>query len=71
MALMLDRHMRTQPEAKTGRLLEGVVVQTMMMSVALDGKFDGHCSILDSDDRGLGFEINYILRRLVPSLFAF
>jgi len=71
MASTLARHMRTQPEAKMGCLLEVVVVQTMMTSVALDGKFDGHCSILDSDDRGLGFEINYIPRRLVLSLFAF
>jgi len=42
-----------------------------MLSVALDGEFDGHCFILDGDDRGLGSEINYIPRRLVLSLFAF
>jgi hypothetical protein len=67
---MLARYMRDQPEGEAGCLLEGVVVQTMMLSVALDEKFDVYCSILDSDDRGLGSEINYIPRRLVLSLFA-
>ena len=42
-----------------------------MLSVALNKKLDARCSILDSDDRGLGSEINYIPRRLVLSLFAF
>jgi hypothetical protein len=43
----------------------------MMLSVALNEKFDGRCSVLDSDGRGLGSEINHIPRRLVLSLFAF
>ena len=44
---------------------------TMMMSVALDGKFDACCPILDSDESGWGPEINHVPRRLVLSLFAF
>jgi hypothetical protein len=71
MASMLTRYTRNHPEAETRRLLEGVVVQTVMLSVALDEKFDAHCSILDIDDRGLGSKINYIVRRLVLSPFAF
>jgi hypothetical protein len=73
MASMLARYMRDQPVCQRGSgcLLEGVVVQTMMLSVALDEKFDAYCFILDNDNRGLGSEINYIPRRLILSLFAF
>ena len=71
MASILARDLRGQPEGETGCLLEGIVVHAVMLSIALDGKFDGHCSILDNDDRGLGSEINYIPCRLVLSLFAF
>jgi hypothetical protein len=67
---MLARYMRHQSEAETGCSLEGVVAHTVMLSVAFDEKFNVHCSILDSDDRGLGSEINYIPSRLVLSRFA-
>jgi len=41
-----------------------------MMSVALDEKFDARCSILDSNGRGWGSEIDHIPRRLVLSLLT-
>ena len=41
-----------------------------MVGVALDGKFNAGCSILDRDDRGRGPEINNVPRRLLLSLFA-
>ena len=42
----------------------------MVMSIALDEKFDVRRSILDSYDRGWSSKIDYIPRRLVLSLFA-
>ena len=42
----------------------------MMLSVALDEKFDVRCSILNGYDRGWSTEVDYIPRRLVLSLFA-
>ena len=75
--------MRNQPEVETYCLPEGVVVYTMMRSVALDEKFDIRSSIrgfilsfirgftLNGDSCGLGSEIDYIQRRLVLSSFAF
>ena len=41
-----------------------------MESVALDGKFDARCPILDGDGRGWGSEINHIPRCLVLSLLT-
>ena len=46
------------------------MLYTMMMSVALDEKFDARCSSLDSDGRGCCPEINHIPRRLVLSLLT-
>ena len=57
--------------AETSCLPEGMVVKTVMLSVALDGKFDTRNSILNGDGRGLGFEIDHIPRRLGLSFFAF
>ena len=46
----------------------------MMRSVAFNKKFKARCRCssldIDSDDRGISPEINYVPRRLVLSLFA-
>ncbi len=70
-----SQYMRNQPEAEIYCLPEGVVVYTVMRSVALDEKFDTRSSIrsfilsfiLNGDGRGLGSEIDYIQRRLALS----
>lgn len=66
-----SQNMRNFSEVKMGCSPE--VLYTMMRRVAFNEKFEARCSGLDidSDDRSVGPEINYVPRCLILSRFAF